>query len=59
MPHKSAVGWADIVSFRRATDMIFRHEGSKDSGGKAGAEINLAQVALRRAFPFSAFCLWL
>lgn len=59
MPHKSAVGWAGIVSFRRATDMIFRHEDFKDNGGKAGAEINLAQVALRRAFPFSAFCLWL
>ena len=59
MPHKSAVGWARFISFRRATDMIFRQEGFKDSGGKAGADINLAQVALRRAFPFRAFCLWL
>lgn len=59
MPHKSAVGWADIVSFRRATDMIFSHKSFKDSGGQAGAEINLAQVALRRAFPFKALCLWL
>ncbi len=59
MPHKSAVGWLGIVSFRRATDMIFRHEGWKDSGGKAGADINLAQVALRRAFPFRAFRVWL
>ena len=58
MPYKSAVGWLGIVSFRRATDMIFRHESFKDSGGKAGAEINLAQVALRRAFPFLALCLW-
>jgi hypothetical protein len=59
MPHKSAVGWAGIVSFRRATDMIFRHESFKDSGGKAGAKINLAQVALRRAFLLRALCLWL
>ncbi len=37
MRHKSAVGWAGDVSFRRATDMIFRHEVFKDSRGKAGA----------------------
>ena len=59
MPHKSAVGWARFISFRRATDMIFRHEGRIDRGGKAGAEINLAQIALLRALSVRAFRLWL
>jgi hypothetical protein len=59
MPYKSAVGWLGIVSFRRATDMIFGHGSFEDSGGKAGAEINLAHIALRRALPYRALCLWL